>query len=146
VTTKSGNIFYILIDHRITDGEASVYFLTKVNEFDLLSLLYVPSEDGVENPPPVHPSQTSPVRIPSQPNNHEPQESDFESDYENTSISELPIPTSMIIIFAVTVVFGIGFGIYIFAAGKKKKPQSQNYNNDGEYDDSESWETDEFDE
>jgi len=66
VTTRAGNVFYVLIDHRVSEEWGNVYFLTKVNEYDLLSLLYVPIEndDGdVINPPPVHPSQTEPPRI-----------------------------------------------------------------------------------
>lgn len=66
VTTKGGNVFYILIDYTAVkdaeDGEeganaqGTVYFLNKVDDYDLYSLLYadsdsIPSYDGLNNQP-----------------------------------------------------------------------------------------------
>lgn len=44
VTTKDGHVFYIIIDYTDTDGD-NVYFLNKVDDFDLYSLLYSGGDD-----------------------------------------------------------------------------------------------------
>lgn len=58
IKTKNDNVFYIFIDRRITDdkGTANVFFLNKVDEFDLLSLLYEPAQSEETDPDkPTHP-------------------------------------------------------------------------------------------
>lgn len=64
VTTKGGNVFYILIDYTAvkdaedgkegSNAQGTVYFLNKVDEYDLYSLLYedsesIPTYSGVDN-------------------------------------------------------------------------------------------------
>lgn len=39
VTTKDGHVFYIIINYADEDGEDNVYFLNKVDDFDLYSLI-----------------------------------------------------------------------------------------------------------
>ena len=40
VTTKDGHVFYVLINYSAASGEDSVYFLNKVDDYDLYALLY----------------------------------------------------------------------------------------------------------
>lgn len=44
VATKDGHVFYIVIDYTDTDGD-NVYFLNKVDDFDMFRLLYEGNED-----------------------------------------------------------------------------------------------------
>ncbi|MCM1228456.1 MAG: DUF4366 domain-containing protein [Clostridium sp.] len=45
VTTKDGHVFYVLINYSAENGEDNVYFLNKVDDFDLYALLYAGEED-----------------------------------------------------------------------------------------------------
>ena len=40
VTTKDGHVFYVLINYSAKNGEDNVYFLNKVDDYDLYALLY----------------------------------------------------------------------------------------------------------
>ena len=48
VTTKSGDVFYILINYSAASDENKVYFLNKVDTLDLYALLYM-TDDEEEN-------------------------------------------------------------------------------------------------
>lgn len=48
VTTKSGDVFYILINYSAASDENNVYFLNKVDTLDLYALLYM-TDDEEEN-------------------------------------------------------------------------------------------------
>lgn len=45
VTTKDGNVFYVLINYSAANGEDNVYFLNKVDAIDLYSLIYMTDEE-----------------------------------------------------------------------------------------------------
>lgn len=48
VTTKDGHVFYVLINYTAKNGEDNVYFLNKVDDYDLYALLYAGAEDDDE--------------------------------------------------------------------------------------------------
>ncbi|MEE3402697.1 MAG: DUF4366 domain-containing protein [Acutalibacteraceae bacterium] len=48
VATKDGHVFYIVIDYTDTDGD-NVYFLNKVDDFDMFRLLYSGKQDENTN-------------------------------------------------------------------------------------------------
>ena len=52
VTTKDGNVFYILINYSAEGDEDNVFFLNKVDDFDLYSLLYAGNEGEEEEKDP----------------------------------------------------------------------------------------------
>lgn len=45
VTTKDGNVFYVLINYSAANGEDNVYFLNKVDAIDLYSLIYMTDDE-----------------------------------------------------------------------------------------------------
>lgn len=48
VTTKAGNVFYVLINYSDEDGVENVYFLNKVDDYDLYQLLYESDESETD--------------------------------------------------------------------------------------------------
>ncbi len=48
VTTKDGHVFYVLIDYSAENAEDQVFFLNKVDDYDLYALLYAGAEDDDE--------------------------------------------------------------------------------------------------
>lgn len=51
VTTKDGSVFYVLINYSAEGNEDNVYFLNKVDDYDLYALLYQDDEDSQNNNP-----------------------------------------------------------------------------------------------
>lgn len=45
VTTKDGHVFYVLINYTAANGEDNVYFLNKVDDYDLYALLYAGEDE-----------------------------------------------------------------------------------------------------
>ena len=45
VTTKDGHVFYVLINYTAENGQDNVYFLNKVDDYDLYALLYAGDTD-----------------------------------------------------------------------------------------------------
>jgi hypothetical protein len=143
VATKNGNVFYIFIDHRIqgTDekgnAKANVFFLNKVDEYDLFSLLYDPSADESGANKPVHPYETG---VPTQ-SNVTPPITDSNGDIVTEKTDETPekkavIPKTNLIVVGVALVAGLIFAVYYFAVLKKKKsaPVRKDYHDDDDFD------------
>lgn len=49
VTTKDGHVFYVLINYSAESGEDNVYFLNKVDDYDLYALLYAGDEESSDS-------------------------------------------------------------------------------------------------
>lgn len=49
VTTKDGHVFYVLINYSAENGEDNVYFLNRVDDYDLYALLYAGNESDDES-------------------------------------------------------------------------------------------------
>lgn len=51
VTTKDGSVFYVLINYSAEGNEDNIYFLNKVDDYDLYALLYQDDEDSQNTNP-----------------------------------------------------------------------------------------------
>ena len=49
VTTKDGHVFYVLINYSAKNGEDNVYFLNRVDDYDLYALLYAGADDDEDS-------------------------------------------------------------------------------------------------
>lgn len=136
VSTKGGNIFYILIDHRIEDQEANVFFLSKVNEYDLLSIIYEQNPQSGEEtqPPPQHPYQgvtgQAVTTVVTNSDGEEVVTVNGTID-ENSNKSKISVPFFSWIILGVVILGVIGLVIYLKMSGDKS-PKHKNYHEDEE--------------
>jgi phosphotransferase system glucose/maltose/N-acetylglucosamine-specific IIC component len=138
VVTKSGNVFYVLIDHRIADKTKNVYFLNKVDEYDLLSLIYKDQTDEDGNPVAVPaPSSGQKEEVVTTVSTEKTSE---KSKTTNTVKKEPVIPTLSIVILAIVALGGGAFAIWWVTSKKKNKPNSSV---DGYDDDDDEFYTDE---
>lgn len=131
VTTKDGHVFYVLINYTAESGEDNVYFLNKVDDYDLYALLYAGEEDKDGNPKytPEEAAQAAEKangRVNSSDNSSDTAETsettaDGESaeDGENAPVKKAP--ANMSSIYLVGIIALIGFGAGGFFLFKKKK-------------------------
>ena len=59
VTTKDGSVFYVLINYSAEGNEDNVYFLNKVDDYDLYALLYQDDEDSQNTNPDSAPAEAA---------------------------------------------------------------------------------------
>lgn len=131
VTTKDGHVFYVLINYTAESGEDNVYFLNKVDDYDLYALLYAGEEDKDGNPKytPEEAAQAAEKangRVNSGDNSSDTAEtSEATADGESAENGEnAPVkkaPANMSSIYLVGIIALIGFGAGGFFLFKKKK-------------------------
>lgn len=131
VTTKDGHVFYVLINYTAESGEDNVYFLNKVDDYDLYALLYAGDEDKDGNPKytPEEAAQATEKangRVNSDDNSSDTAEtSEATADGEGAEDGEnAPVkkaPANMSSIYLVGIIALIGFGAGGFFLFKKKK-------------------------
>ena len=118
VTTKDGHVFYVLINYTAKNGEDNVYFLNKVDDYDLYALLYAGSEDDDEKK--ITPEQAAQAaerangRVQSGNSADDDYTEDSAEDVEEASepaAQAKPVPmnkNSMILVFGVLALIGVG--------------------------------------
>lgn len=144
VTTKDGNVFYILINYSAEGEEDNVYFLNKVDDFDLYSLLYAESESEDEDVDPAEQAQkyadaatggnTSSSSKSDSDGDTEAEEAETTSESESVE-SSTPMNSNLIILVGVGALAVVGVIIFVLKSGKLGKKNSKTDDFDEEYED-----------
>ena len=131
VTTKDGHVFYVLINYSAENGEDNVYFLNKVDDYDLYALLYAGEEDEDGNAA-ITPEQAAQAaenansRIKPQNDSEKANKTAESSDGEEQSAKETPAKnssmnmTSIYLVIGVVVLAAVGFVGFKFLKKPKK--------------------------
>lgn len=142
VTTKDGHVFYVLINYTAESGEDNVYFLNKVDDYDLYALLYAGSEDDEDS------SNITPEQAAEEANGRVKSDSSSDSadtvqttesgdDTTEDGVETTPAKPSNMgnIYLALGVLALIGVGAGGFFLMKKKKGSKSAVQAENEYDD-----------
>ena len=124
VTTKDGHVFYVLINYTAANSEDNVYFLNKVDDYDLYALLYAgDDEDNKFTPEQAHQAaEKANGRVTGSAADGETAET--AEDGEATSepaVQAKPVPmskNSMMLVFGALALIGVG-GAGFFIMKKK---------------------------
>ena len=140
VTTKDGHVFYVLINYSAESGEDAVYFLNKVDDYDLYALLYAGNEENK-----ITPEQAFQAAENANGRVQNNSENTTENSSENTENDEVSVPVqvqknpanmNMIYLVIVAVVLAVvGIAAMKFMKKPKKNITSEDENYDF-YDDS----------
>lgn len=153
VTTKDGNVFYILINYSADGDEDNVFFLNKVDDFDLYSLLYAENKneegkDPAEQAEKYADAATNGGASSENPDNAEETTAETENSEEISSKKQTsPMNSNMLILIGVGALAVVGGAVFVLKSGKfgkKKNVKVEDFDED--YDDDYGSVTDEDDE
>lgn len=145
VTTKDGHVFYVLINYTADNGEDNVYFLNKVDDYDLYALLYAGAEEK-DDKKKITPEQAAQVaerangRVQSGNSADADYTEDTAEDGEETSESaaqakSVPMnKNSMILVFGVLALIGVGAAGFFLMKKKNGGNNKTAAQFDSEYD------------
>lgn len=146
VTTKDGHVFYVLINYSAESGEDAVYFLNKVDDYDLYALLYAGNENQESNITPeqaAHAAENANGRVPNH-NSTVTETAETPTDSEDHSeTSEQPKKNNMnniYLLFGAIVLIGIGAAGFMLSKKKSKSKAVPEFEQEGnESDDDEEY-------
>lgn len=153
VTTKDGDVFYILINYSAEGDEDNVFFLNKVDDFDLYSLLYAGNESEEDKDPAEQAEKyanaaTNGGTSSENPDNAEETTAETENSEEISSKKQTsPMNSNMLILIGVGALAVVGGAVFLLKSGKfgkKKNVKVEDFDED--YDDDYGSVTDEADE
>lgn len=153
VTTKDGDVFYILINYSAEGDEDNVFFLNKVDDFDLYSLLYAGNE-GEEDKDPAEQAKKYADAATNGGVSSENSDNAEETTAETENSEEIsakkqasPMNSNMLILVGVGALAVVGGAVFVLKSGKfgkKKNVKAEDFDED--YDDDYGSVTDEDDE
>ena len=135
VTTKDGHVFYVLINYSAENAEDQVFFLNKVDDYDLYALLYAGAEDD-DDKKKITPEQAAQAaekangRVQSGDGTDTTDTAEIAEDGEdatNSAAQAKPMPmnkNSMILVFGAIALIGVG-GAGFFIMKKKNGGNSK---------------------
>lgn len=153
VTTKDGDVFYILINYSAEGDEDNVFFLNKVDDFDLYSLLYAGNEGEEEKDPAEQAKKYADAATNgsvSSENSDSTEETTAETENAEESTRKKtasPMNSNMLILIGVGALAVVGCAVFVLKSGKfgkKKNVKTEDFDED--YDDDYGSVTDEDDE
>lgn len=153
VTTKDGNVFYILINYSADGDEDNVFFLNKVDDFDLYSLLYAGNESEEEKDPAEQAKKYADAATnggvsSENSDNAEETTAETENSEEISAKKQAsPMNSNMLILVGVGALAVVGGAVFVLKSGKfgkKKNVKAEDFDED--YDDDYGSVTDEDDE
>ena len=122
VTTKDGAVFYILINYSAENAEEQVYFLNKVDTFDLYSLLYMTDDEKEKGIDFERAKQAEESAL-------NAEFSETEPEYEIEEITVQPAYTNnikiLLILLGVIALGGVGFVVFKLMKKPKNKPTAE---------------------
>lgn len=128
VTTKDGHVFYVLINYSAESGEDNVYFLNKVDDYDLYALLYAGDEESSDSS--ITPEDARQAaeqangRVSNNPEKAESAETTASETAENSTASPVRSSgnmTPLLLVVGVVTVAAAGFLGFKFLKKKPKK-------------------------
>lgn len=146
VTTKDGHVFYVLINYTAKNGEDNVYFLNKVDDYDLYALLYAGAEEK-DDKKKITPEQAAQAaerangRVQSGDSADADYTEDTAEDGEETSeptAQVKPVPmnkNSIILVFGVLALIGVGAAGFFLMKKKNGGTAKTAVQFESEYDD-----------
>lgn len=144
VTTKDGHVFYVLINYSAENGEDNVYFLNRVDDYDLYALLYAgdESDDEKENITPeqaLAAAQAANGRVQVDSATEVPETEDSTDETaEGEQITAKPNtvnPNSIYLVVGLIVLIGVGAGGYFVMKKKGGKTAVKETVDDDDEDD-----------
>jgi len=127
VTTKDGAVFYILINYSADEEEETVYFLNKVDTFDLYSLLYM-TDDEEENGIDIERAKQAEEAALSHENPEQPEMTETSDSKPEPESGEVPAQQTnssnmmLYLLLGAVGLGGIGFAGFKFLKKPKQKP------------------------
>lgn len=140
VTTKDGHVFYVLINYSAENAEDQVFFLNKVDDYDLYALLYAgDDEDNKFTPEQAHQAaEKANSRVTGSATDGETAETAEDGEAASESaVQAKPVPmskNSMMLVFGALALIGVG-GAGFFLMKKKNGGNKTAVKFEPEYDD-----------
>jgi len=149
VTTKDGDVFYILINYSAEDEEDNVFFLNKVDSFDLYSLLYAEDEESEESAN-INPAEQAELYADAATGGHyngtykdnstpDVTEAENPEDADSQPASNGMMNNSILLIGGIGVLAVIAFVIFMLKSGKGGKKKVEDIGDFDEEDDYEDY-------